>query len=634
MENVYLFKWLLVLSVVSGLLFSCAGTQDAQDMSDARGYENPEALFGNESFLLINEIQGAGHISPEKGNAIPWVPGVVTALRGALGFYMQNPFPDDDPATSEGIFVSNRRPLNIKAGDLVKVRGKVREYYPTGTDSGSLSITQITRPEIEVISEGYPLPEPVVIGKAGRIPPKDSIWQDSPEEENVESSPFTPDSDGIDFYETLESMIVEVRDPLVVGSIHTAYGEIHIIGDGGSWTDDLTPRGGLIIDRGDENPESIIIDVIENQGIIEIDPVPFLTVGDRFSGAVRGIVDYNFHLYKILPTEVPPPAIKANLERETTGLTAKESDFTLATFNVENLSAKSADTKFDDLAETIVLGLHNPDIIALQEIQDNSGTEDDGITAADATYRKLIEAIEGAGGPSTYAFLDISPVDGAEGGAPGGNIRNGFLYNTERVEIPQLNPGGSAEKVEVELQNGGAVLSRNPGRIDPANRAFFASRVPLVCAFSFRGESIFIINLHLNSKGSDNPLWGKIQPPRRITAVQREKQAEVIRGFIDEVFSLDVNAKIIVLGDMNEFAFRKPLEVLAGSDLHDLATELLPLNERYTYVYQNNSQALDHIMVTGNLLGGVRVDIVHRYAEYLYGMRQTDHDPILAVFSF
>jgi hypothetical protein len=70
--------------------------------------------------------------------------------------------------------------------------------------------------------------------------------------------------------------------------------------------------------------------------------------------------------------------------------------------------------------------------------------------------------------------------------------------------------------------------------------------------------------------------------------------------------------------------------------LRDLAEELLPPIERYTYLYRGNSQDLDHILVSRSLLEGAspRIWIPHRYSEYLYGVRQTDHDPVLAAFTF
>ena len=81
------------------------------------------------------------------------------------------------------------------------------------------------------------------------------------------------------------------------------------------------------------------------------------------------------------------------------------------------------------LAQIIVARLGAPDIVALEEIQDNNGTTDDGNVAADQTYARLIAAIASASGP-TYQYRQIDPVSDRDGGAPGGNIRVGFLYRT------------------------------------------------------------------------------------------------------------------------------------------------------------------------------------------------------------
>ncbi len=51
------------------------------------------------------------------------------------------------------------------------------------------------------------------------------------------------------------------------------------------------------------------------------------------------------------------------------------------------------------------------------------------------------------------------------------------------------------------------------------------------------------------------------------------------------------------LGDLNDFQFSDTLTILKQSGLVDLV-ETLPEGERYTYVFDGNSQALDHIMVS------------------------------------
>lgn len=71
--------------------------------------------------------------------------------------------------------------------------------------------------------------------------------------------------------------------------------------------------------------------------------------------------------------------------------------------------------------------LASPDIMFLQEIQDNSGETDDGIADADVTLGNLVSSIASSGGVA-YNWTQISPVNDQDGGVPGGNIRPAYLY--------------------------------------------------------------------------------------------------------------------------------------------------------------------------------------------------------------
>ena len=95
---------------------------------------------------------------------------------------------------------------------------------------------------------------------------------------------------------------------------------------------------------------------------------------------------------------------------------------------MENLDPTDPGDKFARLAAGIVTNLNSPDIVALEEIQDNNGPTNDGTVAADQTLDLFTAAIVAAGGPQ-YEWRQIDPVDLADGGEPGGNIRVGFLFN-------------------------------------------------------------------------------------------------------------------------------------------------------------------------------------------------------------
>ena len=122
--------------------------------------------------------------------------------------------------------------------------------------------------------------------------------------------------------------------------------------------------------------------------------------GDHFPGPAVGDLDYNFGNFEILITS-PLTAVSGGLTREAT-TAAGTNELAVATFNVENLDPGD-DAQFNTLAGLIVNNLKSPDIIAIEEIQDNNGPTNDSVVDATTTYNMLIAAIQSAGGP-TYDF--------------------------------------------------------------------------------------------------------------------------------------------------------------------------------------------------------------------------------------
>ncbi len=569
--------------------------------------------------LRIRHIQGASHVSPLVDQDVQDVHGIVTAKR-SKGFYMQDPNPDSDDATSEAIFVYTISAPTVNVGDEVLVSGTVAEFR---YKAAHLSMTRIEEPTVVVSSTGNPLPAATVIGTGGRIPPQQVIDDDA-------LSVFDPATDGIDFYESLEAMLVQVNDAIVVGP--TSYGVIPVVGDNGANVGLLTPRGGIVVQADDFNPERILVD----EAIIGYNTAPSVNVGASFTGPITGVIDYNdydgnFNLLNVNPL----PATSGGVVSETT--TAPTADqLSVASFNVYNLDPGDSVTRCAGLAGQIVNNLQSPDIIGLQEIQDNSGTTDNGIVDATATYTTLIAAIQAAGGP-TYDFCDISPEDGKDGGVPGGNIRVGFLFRTDRGLTFVDRPGAVATTaVTVTMGATGVELSHSPGRIDPANSAFNDSRKPLVGEFLFNGRKMFVVVNHFNSKGGDDALFGRTQPPVLYSEVQRLQQAQVVNDFVDSILALDANANVIVLGDLNDFQFSTPVSDTLAADVLTNLVSTLPITEQYTYLYVGNSQVLDHILVSDNLFknASIEFDVVHVNAEFAYSSsRPSDHDPVVATFT-
>jgi predicted extracellular nuclease len=86
---------------------------------------------------------------------------------------------------------------------------------------------------------------------------------------------------------------------------------------------------------------------------------------------------------------------------------------------------------------------------------------------------------------------------------------------------------------------------------------------------------------------------------------------------------------VVVLGDINDFEFSQTVELLEGGVLTTLM-DTLPSAERYSYVFEGNSQVLDQILVSKTLLSSFPVDYdpVHVNAEF--ADQVSDHDPQVA----
>lgn len=612
----------------------CTLTVLAGQVTDQDGIDPPDNMttdftagFTTLVLVHIHDIQGASHTSPKSGQTVTTSASIVTALRtagSARGFYIQDQSPDSDDATSEGLFVftgSSSNPATlVSVGDVVQVGGKVSEFRPS---ANNLSITELVGPlTVNKLSTGNALPNTTVIGTSGRTPPTTVIEDDATGDVDT-SGVFDPATDGIDFYESLEGMLVQVNDAVAVGptSDFGSNREIPVIVDNGANAGLRTARGGIIIQASDFNPERIIL----NDWIAGGPTLPAVNVGDSYPGATVGVMDYSFGNFKLQVTALPPLS-NNNLQPEAT-TSAGLNQIALGTFNVENLAPTDPPSKFDTLAGLIVNNLKAPDILAIEEIQDNNGVTDDGTVDASTTWNMLLSAIQAAGGPS-YEYRQIDPVNDQDGGAPGGNIRQGFLFRTDRGVSFIDRPGADSTTANsVEGSGASTHLHFSPGRLDPTNAAFNTSRKPLAGEFTFNDRHLFVIANHFNSKGGDDPLFGHIQPPTRSSELQRHQQAQVEHDFVNAIVTASPNADVVVLGDLNDFEFSDAVTILKGTPalLNDLM-DTLPPDERYSYVFEGNSQTLDHILFSNHMSeSSFTYDVVHVNSEF--SPQASDHEP-------
>ena len=569
----------------------------------------------------IAEIQGAGHISPLNGDAVTDVAGVITA-RGPRGYYLQDPAGPDAEGYVDGassgvyVFTSSAPAANLVPGTAVEVDATVQEFRPGST---GLTITELTSPTTTVLATGQPIPAPTLVGGTGLPVPSTVIDNDAAPgtQVNVETGgEFEPSEDGIDFWESLEGMSIQIDDARVVGPTNVTFGETPIV-PAGSGTE--TERGGIVLLQDDPNPERIVLD----NGLGTV--VPKANTGDTYAGPTVGVVDYDFNNFHLMAT-ARPTRVSGGITREV-ATASQHNELSVATFNVENLDPSDPQSKFNDLADIIVDNLKSPDLLALEEVQDNNGAVDTGETAADLTLQQLVDAISASGGPS-YTWEQIDPRNDQEGGEPGGNIRVAFLIQEGTpLSFVERDRGTSDEDTDVVDGATGPELTHSPGRVEPDNAAWAATRVPLAGEFTFGGQKVFVVANHWSSKGGDESLFGPKQPPFQGSEAKRVQQAQVVNNFVDEIYAKDADANVVVLGDLNDFEYSDSVTTLTddGDALLDLPSTL-PDDERYTYVFDGNSQVLDHIAISnGAASQGFDYDVVHVNAEF--NDQASDHDP-------
>ncbi|MCD2467561.1 MULTISPECIES: endonuclease/exonuclease/phosphatase family protein [unclassified Streptomyces] len=572
--------------------------------------------------VRIHDIQGTTRVSPLVGQQVSGVTGIVTGVRtyGSRGFWIQDPEGDGNPATSEGLFVFTSSVPTVAVGDAVSLSGTVTEYVPGGLTSGNQSLTQLSKPVVTVVSQGNPVPAPVTIS-SWSVPDAYTPEGDPAAAGSINGLTLKPRTYALDYYESLEGTNVRIGSSRVVGATDP-YSELWVTVK--PW-ENRNRRGGTVYGSYESQNTGRL--QIQSLTPIAQQPFPKANVGDRLTGTTEGPLDFNQFGGYTLTARTLGTVVDRGLERESTDR-QQRNELAVATYNVENLDPTDPQEKFDALAKAVVTNLASPDILALEEIQDNNGAKNDGTVAADQTVKKFTDAIVAAGGPA-YEWRSVDPENNKDGGEPGGNIRQVFLFNPERVSFTDRAATDASSATGVTGRKGHAALTVSPGRIDPANTAWESSRKPLAGEFVFRGRTVFVIANHFGSKGGDESIVSHHQPPARSSEAKRLLQAQSVNGFVKQLLAVEKQADVLVVGDINDFEFSGTTKALTDGGALYPAVKSLPRSERYSYVYQGNSQVLDQILTSP----GVRhfdYDSVHINAEF--ADQDSDHDPQVVRF--
>jgi predicted extracellular nuclease len=596
------------------------------ELSNATGADlaDPQAVgtIVNDDFLLtpIHAIQGSGATSPLAGQQVV-TQGIVTG-RKSNGYFVQSADDeaDGDDATSEGLFVftAGAPPADAAVGNRVTVQGTVVEFTPSA-DPNQLPLTELSFATTTLVSTGHPLPTAVVLTA-------DSARPDG----------------GLDQLERYEGMRVTAPDFTVVAPTRgftsepnatgSSNGEFAVVVTGvsrplrepGIRVPDPDPSGSTAdaIPRWDYNPETIAVDS-DRIGA----PIADLAAGCRIvNGTLTGPLDYTFRRYTIYPEGALDTDCSAAQPRAS--LLPSEDHASFATYNLERffdtvndpgigepvLPAAAFERRLAKASLAIRDFMHAPDILGAVEVENLPTLQ----ALADRINADAVAA--GQPDPGYVAYL-------VEGNDVGG-IDVGFL-----VKAGEVRAGVPRVQVLDVVQQGKDAIWVFPGT---GAASLLNDRPPLlldaVVHFADgRLLPVTTIVVHQRSLGGidSEDAAGTSTNGDRVRQ-KRQRQAEFLAGLVDGMQAADPARKIVVLGDFNAFEFNDgyadTMGVATGRpspdgstavpgdgadlvepDLYNLTLSLAP-DERYSFVFDNTAQTLDHVLVNQAILSSPLVD--------------------------
>lgn len=542
----------------------------------------------------INQIQGEANLSPFAGKQVT-TRGVVTAIL-KKGFFIQTPDAEIDrnPKTSEGIYVfANEEIAGGQApGNLVQVDGAISEYRPR-TERTGLTITEITRPNVKVVSKNNPLPAPIVLTLAD-LDPKgkldqmerfegmrvkaDTLNVVAPTGGYVSEKSGEAKTDGV-FFAVLPGTPRPFREPGI--DVLTL------------WTDKLPPTTPVF----DMNPELLRVDSDSQVGAKPID----VTSGAVLKN-VTGVIDYSYKSFTILLDAANPPKVEGN-NSFVPASAAGEREVTVGSFNLENFfddEKNSDDVKneamltkeaFQRRLNKASLAIRNvlsmPDVLGVIEVENLQALK----KLADKINADAVAANQP--NPQYQAFLeDGNDVRG---------IDSGFLVKTAKVKVIETKQLAKDENFDAGSVSYEAKLFDRPP---------FLIRVEVPNDKTGQPLAFTVIVNHLKSyRGIDDEKDGaRVRNKRRL-------EAEWLANFVVERQKTNPTERIILCGDFNSFQFNDGYNDLIGilkgkpepnvlspsknvyqTGLIDLIDYIEPA-KRYSYVFGGSAQALDHILI-------------------------------------
>ncbi len=529
----------------------------------------------------IYTIQGSGTTSPLLGQVVTTT-GVVTKLTNN-GFFLQDPVGDNDPLTSDGIFVFTSTAPTVTAGQLIRLTGTVAEFNvgsATNADTLAHKVTELTGPSaIAVLGTGSITPVVVTL----------------PELVNDE-------------LERYEGMLVTITGPLMVqqNAFQGRFGQLTMAVGGRleTPTNRYRPNSAQALALADENARRRII-LDDGRTSSNPNPTPYMQgdgvprAGD-VTDSITGVIDYGLAGtsnagagdYKIHPVVTPlftvanprtttPPAVGGTLRLGamnvlnffttfTNGQTADGQSGQGCTLgsgtSAGNCRGADSLTEFLRQRTKIVeaLAALNADAVGLMEIQNNGAT----------APQNLVDALNAKVGAGTYAVVPDPAFTGTDA------IKVAMIYKPARL-----------------TRVGGAVSDTDPVHNRPPTAQTFAAA---------NGERVTLVVNHLKSKGSC-PSAGSADAPGNVDSgdgqgcwnASRVQQAQRTRTWVSQVLAAAGSSDALLVGDFNAYGREDPIDDFTSNGFVDQIGRFNTLG--YSYVFDGMAGRLDHAISNGSM---------------------------------
>lgn len=537
-----------------------------------------------EDWIPIGSIQGDGRNSPYLNETVSFR-GIVTGHYedvNAAGIVFYTLFVQDRPEEADGDPATS----DGMAVFLGRQRPTTRlgdEVAVTGrmTEFYGLSEVEDDGLELRVLSRDNRLPPPVAL----------DTW------------PADAES-----YEALEAMRVSLDGARVVAPTYSGCGFFVVRED----------VAGRPLRQHVDDPLDDIVPVL-HESDVSCDGFPQVKVGDEVSG-LTGPLIYHFDQFKIVQQDVAAvEVVEGPLEGPASPPPAGPEAFSVASFNLENYfdtvsdtgrnaepvpTAEELATKQAKLAATIGERLRCPTLLGVQEVEN------------EPLLQELAAQLEAVCG-FTYAVSHRESVD-ARG------IDVALLSDPNRVSVGEAALRQGCGTLDTDLAD--------PEGVCPMGQDPLFSRPPLQVDVTVDGTPYTVFVNHFKSKSGGES----------ITEPRRRAQAAHQRALADEILEADPEARLIVLGDLNDYALSAPLQTLTEDGGLVNVLMQLPEEERYTYTFSGAAQLLDYLLFSAAAAAEVAwVGIVHLNADYpvawaqdgTMAYRVSDHDIPIALLT-